>query len=387
MAEAAKSRSEAQAALPTWPDEIYRVLKDAGIRQVAMVPDAGHSRLIRSFEADPETRVVTLTTEEEGVAMLAGAWLGGERGVLLLQSSGVGNCINMLSLPVICHMPLLMIVTMRGDWGEFNPWQIPMGQGTRPSLEAMGVIVNKVDEPHLVASAVQGAAHLAFNTLEAGGGADRPARARRQEFQGACPQMTNPNALLHRRDVVNELVRDRADLLVIAGLGAPNWDVSAAGDHPNNFPLWGAMGGASMIGLGLALAQPKRHVLVITGDGEMLMNIGSLASIAVEAPKNLTIAVLDNERFGETGMQKTPTASGVDLAAIATACGIRTSRIVRTMAEVTELRDLAHEGRGTAFAQIKINPEALAFVMPPADGVILTTRFRQSVLGDEALFN
>ena len=159
-----KITGEAQAALPTWPDEIYRVLKDAGIQQVAMVPDAGHSRLIRSFEADPETRVVTLTTEEEGVAMLAGAWLGGERGVLLLQSSGVGNCINMLSLPVICHMPLLMIVTMRGDWGEFNPWQIPMGQGTRPSLEAMGVIVNKVDEPDLVASTVQGAAHLAFNT-------------------------------------------------------------------------------------------------------------------------------------------------------------------------------------------------------------------------------
>ena len=199
--------------------------------------------------------------------------------------------------------------------------------------------------------------------------------------------MNNPNALLHRRDVVNELLRDRADLLVIAGLGAPNWDVSAAGDHPNNFPLWGAMGGASMIGLGLALAQPKRKVLVVTGDGEMLMNIGSLASIAVEVPKNLTIAVLDNERFGETGMQKTPTASGVDLAAIATACGVRTSRIVRTMAEVTELRDLAHEGRGTAFAQIKINPEALPFVMPPADGGILTSRFRQSVLGDEALFN
>jgi hypothetical protein len=99
-----------------------------------------------------------------GSELIAGAWLGGERGVLLLQSSGVGNCINMLSLPVICHMPLLMIVTMRGDWGEFNPWQIPMGQGTRPSLEAMGVIVNKVDEPDLVASTVQGAAHLAFNS-------------------------------------------------------------------------------------------------------------------------------------------------------------------------------------------------------------------------------
>ena len=139
MAEAAKLGKEAAPVLPTWPDEIYRVLKDAGIRQVAMVPDAGHSRLIRSFEADPETRVVTLTTEEEGVAMLAGAWLGGERGVLLLQSSGVGNCINMLSLPVICHMPLLMIVTMRGEAGEFNAWQVPMGEGTQAVFGALGV--------------------------------------------------------------------------------------------------------------------------------------------------------------------------------------------------------------------------------------------------------
>jgi len=198
---------------------------------------------------------------------------------------------------------------------------------------------------------------------------------------------TNPNALLHRRDVVNELVRARGELLVIAGLGAPNWDVSAAGDHANNFPLWGAMGAASMIGLGLALAQPKRKVLVITGDGEMLMNLGSLATIGVEAPPNLTIAVLDNERFGETGMQKTHTAAGVDLAGIAAASGIRTTRIVRTQTEVTEIRDLAHEGRGTVFAQIKINPEALGFVMPPADGSILTTRFRQAVLGDSALYN
>ena len=166
--------------------------------------------------------------------------------------------------------------------------------------------------------------------------------------------MTNPNALLHRRDVVDELLRDRGDLLVVAGLGAPNWDVSAAGDHVNNFPLWGAMGAASMMGLGLALAQPKRKVLVITGDGEMLMNIGSLATIAVEKPPNLTIAVRDNERFGETGMQKTHTASGVDLAAIAVACGIRTSQIVRTAEQVTELRDLAHQGNGPVFAQIKI---------------------------------
>lgn len=147
-----------------WPDEVFHILKGAGVRQVGMVPDAGHSRLIRSFDGDPETRLVTLTTEEEGIAMLAGAWLGGQRGVLLLQSSGVGNCINMLSLPNICRMPLLMLVTMRGDWGEFNPWQIPMGQGTRPALEAMGVIVTRADRPEDVAPLVSGAANLAFNT-------------------------------------------------------------------------------------------------------------------------------------------------------------------------------------------------------------------------------
>src|ERR1700736_742817 len=180
--------------------------------------------------------------------------------------------------------------------------------------------------------------------MAARGGPDRTARARSQEFQGACAQLTNPNALLHRREVVVELLRERGDLLVIAGLGAPNWDVSAAGDNPNNFPLWGAMGAASMIGLGLALAQPKRRVLVITGDGEMLMSIGALATIAVEKPPNLTIAVLDNERFGETGMQKTHTAAGVDLAAMATGAGFKTSRIVRTIAEVTEIRELAHHG-------------------------------------------
>jgi len=164
MADLAVKPGKPASAPPSWPDEVYRVLKEAGVVQVGIVPDAGHSRLIRAFEADPQARVVTLTTEEEGVAMLAGAWLGGQRGVLLLQSSGVGNCINMLSLPAICHMPLLMLVTMRGDWGEFNPWQIPMGQGTQAVLEAMGVIVTRADEPHLVAPTVLGAANMAFNT-------------------------------------------------------------------------------------------------------------------------------------------------------------------------------------------------------------------------------
>jgi sulfopyruvate decarboxylase alpha subunit len=150
-----------------WPQAVFDILTDLDVRQVAIVPDAGHSRLIRLCEDDPKKRVVTLTTEEEGVALLAGAWLGGEKGMLLLQSSGVGNCINMLSLMQTCQLPLLMLVTMRGEWGEFNPWQVPMGQGTQPALEAMSVIVHRADEPHLVAPAVLGAANLAFNTCRA----------------------------------------------------------------------------------------------------------------------------------------------------------------------------------------------------------------------------
>ena len=114
-----------------WPEDLFRVLKDEGITQVALVPDAGHARLIRMCLADNTIRVVTLTTEEEGVAMLSGAWMGGAKGVLLMQSSGVGNCINMLSLPAMHRTPLPMLVTMRGDWGEFNPAQVPMGQATQ----------------------------------------------------------------------------------------------------------------------------------------------------------------------------------------------------------------------------------------------------------------
>jgi sulfopyruvate decarboxylase alpha subunit len=150
-----------------WSSAVFDILTELDIRQVAIVPDAGHSRLIRLCEDDPNKRVVTLTTEEEGVALLAGAWLGGQKGVLLLQSSGVGNCINMLSLMQTCQLPLLMLVTMRGEWGEFNPWQVPMGQATKPALEAMGVIVRRADEAHLVAPSVLGAANLAFSTCRA----------------------------------------------------------------------------------------------------------------------------------------------------------------------------------------------------------------------------
>ena len=139
---------------------------------------------------------------------------------------------------------------------------------------------------------------------------------------------------LRRRELAEALLADAGDLLVVAGLGSTAWDITAAGDRPLNFPLWGAMGGAAMVGLGLALAQPQRRVLVITGDGELLMGLGSLATIAVQRPPNLAIVVFDNERYGETGMQATHTAQGVDLAGIAAACGFPLTGTLREPSEV-----------------------------------------------------
>src|SRR3954464_7902193 len=130
-----------------WPDQLFEVLKGAEIKQVGYVPDAGHARLIARCKADNDIRDVVLTTEEEGVALSAGAWLGGQRAVLLMQSSGVGNCVNMFSLLASCRFPFLTFVTMRGEWAEFNPWQVPMGKATKAAFEIMGVTVFRLERP------------------------------------------------------------------------------------------------------------------------------------------------------------------------------------------------------------------------------------------------
>jgi sulfopyruvate decarboxylase alpha subunit len=145
-----------------WPDAIFAELSALEVRQVAYVPDAGHTRLITLCAGDAGMRSVPLTTEEEGVALLAGAWLGGERGVLLMQSSGVGNCVNMLSLTQACRFPLLMLITMRGEWGEFNPWQLHMGQRTACTLELCGTIVHRLDEAERADDTVRAAGVMAF---------------------------------------------------------------------------------------------------------------------------------------------------------------------------------------------------------------------------------
>jgi thiamine pyrophosphate-dependent acetolactate synthase large subunit-like protein len=199
-------------------------------------------------------------------------------------------------------------------------------------------------------------------------------------------------ATLQRRPLVKQLLEGADDnLLVIAGLGSSNWDITAAGDRPLNMPLWGSMGAPVGMGLGLAMAQPTKRVLVITGDGDMLMSLGSLATVATQMPENLAIVVLDNEKFGETGNQATHTSprnngptesgAGTDLAMIARGCGIADATTVRESSEVAELVKDVRTRKGPVFRLVKVMVEKLEFVMPPQDGAHLKDRFRQALLG------
>jgi thiamine pyrophosphate-dependent acetolactate synthase large subunit-like protein len=185
--------------------------------------------------------------------------------------------------------------------------------------------------------------------------------------------------VIDRRAAVRALLADRGDLVCVAGLGGTAWDVAAAGDCDLDLPLWGSMGAAAMVGFGLALAQPARPVLVVTGDGEQLMALGALATIAVAAPANLTIAVLDNERYGETGAQPTHTGLGTDLAAVAAGCGIADSRTIRSLGGVEDLREALHALNGPRFAAIKISPDRPPLVLPPRDGPLLARRLRAAL--------
>ena len=197
---------------------------------------------------------------------------------------------------------------------------------------------------------------------------------------------------LQRRPLVKKILAGADDnLLVIAGLGSSNWDITEAGDRPLNMPLWGGMGATVPMGLGLALAQPTRRVLVITGDGDMLMSLGSLATVAAQQPDNLAICVLDNEKFGETGNQATATSprnngptdsgAGADLSLVALGCGIADAATVRKEGEIAGLVADLRRKPGPVFRLVKVMVEKLDFVMPPQDGAHLKDRFRQALLG------
>lgn len=198
--------------------------------------------------------------------------------------------------------------------------------------------------------------------------------------------MPTESLFLQRRAVVGAILRERADSLVVASLGNPCYDVMAQGDRPDNFYVWGAMGGTVPLALGLALAQPRRRVLAFVGDGEMMMGLGSLATVAVQAPVNLAIVVIDNEHYAETGMQRAHTGRGVDLAGVARAVGFEQAHLVRTSLELDQHIPLLvrSEPGQLAFVVVKVGTEPAPMALPPRDGAYLRSRFRAHLLGDAA---
>jgi len=188
--------------------------------------------------------------------------------------------------------------------------------------------------------------------------------------------MISNDRRLDRRAAMRALLQNRGDLLLVTGLGSTTWDAAAVGDDDRNFYLWGAMGAAAMVGLGLAIARPDRRVLVVTGDGEMLMGLGSLATIGVQRPQNLAIAVFDNGRYGETGMQASHTDGAVNLTGVARACGIEQVFDITDEATLQRFAELVHSAETTLFARVAIRAEDAPRVLPPRDGVVLKTRFR-----------
>jgi thiamine pyrophosphate-dependent acetolactate synthase large subunit-like protein len=181
--------------------------------------------------------------------------------------------------------------------------------------------------------------------------------------------------MLDRREFVAALLFERGNLAVVCGLGSATYDVAAAGDHPLNFYLWGAMGGTAMIGLGLALARPDRRVVVITGDGDMLMGLGSLATIGVKQPSNLSIVVLNNGHYGETGMQPSHTLAGIDLTAVALGCRFKHARVVSRPEEAADIRASLHTAGGPLLFDARIKAEEVPRVLPLRDGYVIKERF------------
>lgn len=191
-------------------------------------------------------------------------------------------------------------------------------------------------------------------------------------------------AVLNRRTAIAKILKNRGDALVVTSLGNPTFDVASTGDRAENFYLWGAMGGSVMVGLGLARAQPKRRVVVVTGDGEMMMGLSSLATAAVDKPANLAVIVLDNEHYAETGMQPAHAGRGVSITGVAREVGFGNARTVRTEQELDALAEELFCSEGLLLATVKVTTDPEQTVLPPRDGPYLRSRFREALLGPDA---
>jgi sulfopyruvate decarboxylase alpha subunit len=381
--------------VPPWADGVCRGVYAAGCRDVVYVPDNPLSHVLRVFETRyADVRLVLATREEEAFGIAAGLYLGGRKPTVLLQSSGLGNSLNAItSLLVPYQIPVLMIVSMRGDAGEWNSAQMPMGRAVRDILDAIGIAHATVGEDG-AADTVRRAGESAFASCVSHAcllpkrltGAASPLRPR----SVPAPSLLPPSAVsplstatptsarsstptsMTRIEATQIVVRHAGEGVIVASLGHPAYDLFAAGDRPRNFYTWGSMGLASSIGLGLALARPDVRIFVLDGDGSLLMNLGSLATIGLLQPRNLVLIVMDNELFATTGGQQTPTAFGADIAAAARAMRIDRAVTARTPRELADAVTRAATEPVVVVAKVQ---ESAPTAKPPNDCVQLKERF------------
>jgi sulfopyruvate decarboxylase alpha subunit len=385
-----------------WAREVCAGIHAAGCRSVVHVPDNPLAHVLRVLADDyPGVRTVLATREEEAFGIAAGLYLGGDRSAVMLQSSGLGNSLNAIgSLLVAYRIPVLMLISMRGGPGEWNEAQVPMGRAVPSLLEALAIQHTTAARAGEAGDAVRASAGLAFSTrmpaacllnrsltatgrmvthdasdepeLIAAGGAASGDVDRNIRPPALAPAATTGR--MSRLDATRLVATRLRREAVIASLGHPAYDLFAAGDRPENFYTWGSMGMASSVGLGLALALPERRVFVCDGDGSLLMNLGSIATIATTRPRNLTLLVWDNERYGTTGGQRSATASGSDLAGAARALGMAFSATVHTPDDLTACLDHVDVIDGPALIVAKVT-ESGTLPKPPLDCVFLKQRF------------
>jgi sulfopyruvate decarboxylase alpha subunit len=387
----------------SWQREVLESLAANEVRTVAHVPDLVLAGLIRAAEGDARFDVYAPAKEEEGVALLCGAYLGGRRGALLLQNSGMGNLVNVLaSLAVPYQIPLLLLISQRGDLHEFNPAQVGMAQVLRPVLDALAIphfTLTRLDEVREIAD---GACALAFSTerpvalilspLLTGGkrglpaygdedeGGDGPASGGGAERSAPPegPRRASPAGAMDRQACVRALVGALSDELVVTGLGYAAFDVYAAGDRARSFYLSGALGSAVSVAFGLATARPEERVVCVDGDGSLLANLGALATIGRYAPPNLTCVVLDNQMFQITGEQATHTAFGTDLAVVAAGCGIGSARTAATLDELRSAFEATRLTPGPHCLVARVDRRRSAGYQP-RKGVLVKYRFMGAI--------
>ena len=386
-----------------WQVAVLERLKAGGISTVAHVPDLVLAGLIRLAEADRDLAVYAPAKEEEGIGLLCGAYLGGRKGALLMQNSGAGNLVNVLaSLAVPCQLPVLMLISQRGELHEFNPAQVGMAQALRPVLDALGVPHFTLARPDEVPAIVDGASALAFQTerpvalildpLLTGGKRGLPAYGEEDLADAAPPaapagtargrRATDAGAgragVIHRQEGVRALVGALGDELVVTGLGYAAFDVYAAGDRARNFYLSGALGSAASVAFGLAGARPGERVVCVDGEGSLLANLGVLATIGRYQPPNLTLVVLDNGMFQITGGQATHTAFGTDLARVARGCGIASARTVVTLDDLEAAFRSMQETPGPHVLVAKVDRQRSSGYQP-RKGVLVKSRFMHAL--------